>query len=503
MKDSMPRSLIGAFLFILLGLAMHTEASLSPPTLEATLLAGESVSELKTVDIPARPPRADVIFAFDLTGSMSDIIDTAKARAIEIMTTLNGLGVDINYAVVSYMDYPACYDSYGYSSCYGDSWSGDYAYRLDQAVTSDTAAVANAINNLVQGSGADGPQDYTRILYESYADPLVGWRPGAKRILLNFGDNVPHDDNLNEGVTGGSWTTGGDPGRDETMFTADDLDLQTVLAGMVVNNVTLLEAHTADWPAPPGLMVLDYWNYWTGITGGATFLTTSGTLVADVVSEVTAELTSPTVSNLHLEASVGFEGWIESVAPPSYSGPTGVSVEFELTIRVPDGTAGGTYVFTISAVDGGGVSYGDQSVTIHVPSGPRCDGATATPGELWPPNHKYVKVSVVGVTDPDGDPITISITGITQDEALDALGDGHTCPDGAGVGTDTALVRAERGKVRGVRRNGRVYHVSFVASDGRGGECVATVQVCVPPNRGRGHVCVDEGPLFDSTGPCS
>jgi len=132
-----------------------------------------------------------------------------------------------------------------------------------------------------------------------------------------------------------------------------------------------------------------------------------------------------------------------------------------------------------------------------------CSAAVPSASELWPPRHKFVKVNVVGVTDPDGDPVTITVTSIFQDEALDALGDGHTCPDGAGVGTDTALVRAERGKVRGARRNGRVYHVGFVASDGQGGECTATVRVCVPPNRGRGHLCVDEGPLFDSTGPCS
>ena len=134
---------------------------------------------------------------------------------------------------------------------------------------------------------------------------------------------------------------------------------------------------------------------------------------------------------------------------------------------------------------------------------PDCTNALANPDSLWPPNHKYAKVSVTGVTDLDGDPITIVVTGIFQDEALDALGDGRTCPDGAGVGTDTALVRAERGKLRRVRRNGRVYHVSFVASDGQGGECAGTVPVCVPANRRQGHVCVDEGPLVDSTGPCN
>jgi hypothetical protein len=133
---------------------------------------------------------------------------------------------------------------------------------------------------------------------------------------------------------------------------------------------------------------------------------------------------------------------------------------------------------------------------------PDCSAAVATPDRLWPPNHKYAKVGIGGVTDPDDDPVTITIDGITQDEPLDSYGDGHTCPDGAGVGTGIALVRAERAMSRRNSRDGRVYHIAFTAEDGRGGACSGTVSVCVPPHRRAGATCVDEGPLFDATGPC-
>jgi uncharacterized delta-60 repeat protein len=133
---------------------------------------------------------------------------------------------------------------------------------------------------------------------------------------------------------------------------------------------------------------------------------------------------------------------------------------------------------------------------------PDCSAAVATPDRLWPPNHKYAKVAIGGVTDPDDDPVTITIDGITQDEPLDSYGDGHTCPDGAGVGTDIAVVRAERAMSRRNSRDGRVYHIAFTAEDGKGGQCEGTVSVCVPPKRRAGATCVDEGPLFDATGPC-
>jgi hypothetical protein len=137
----------------------------------------------------------------------------------------------------------------------------------------------------------------------------------------------------------------------------------------------------------------------------------------------------------------------------------------------------------------------------QTPSGnmpPDCSGAAPGRDELWPPNHKFREMRVVGVTDPEGDPVTVEITAITQDEPLDGKGDGHTCPDGAGIGTDRFKVRAERSGLM----DGRVYHISFTAQDDSGGQCTGQVALCVPHDQRPGHQCVDQGPLFDSTGPC-
>jgi cysteine-rich repeat protein len=133
---------------------------------------------------------------------------------------------------------------------------------------------------------------------------------------------------------------------------------------------------------------------------------------------------------------------------------------------------------------------------------PDCSHAFATTTELWPPNHKWVNVSVSGVTDSTGNPAAVTITGITQDEPLDGLGDGDTCPDAAGIGSATAKLRAERAGAAGVPGDGRVYHVAFTAADGQGGTCSGVVNVCVPHDQRPGHSCVDEGALVTSTGPC-
>src|SRR5439155_19899333 len=75
---------------------------------------------------------------------------------------------------------------------------------------------------------------------------------------------------------------------------------------------------------------------------------------------------------------------------------------------------------------------------------PDCSAATAEPARLWPPNHKLVDVSIVGVTDPDGDPVIISVTGLTQDEPIGFEDLSNPCPDASGVGSSIARLRAER-----------------------------------------------------------
>ena len=126
---------------------------------------------------------------------------------------------------------------------------------------------------------------------------------------------------------------------------------------------------------------------------------------------------------------------------------------------------------------------------------PDCSKAVASAPTLWPPNHKFVPETVLGVTDVSA-PFTITVNGIEQDEGVLAKGSGKTCPDGEGVGSATALVRSERD---GPGKGGRVYHIAFTATDTNGNSCSSDVTVCVPHDQGHGGSCIDSGALFDST----
>ncbi|GGQ42938.1 hypothetical protein GCM10010166_08940 [Couchioplanes caeruleus subsp. azureus] len=144
------------------------------------------------------------------------------------------------------------------------------------------------------------------------------------------------------------------------------------------------------------------------------------------------------------------------------------------------------------------ILYDVTVATADLNDAPVCTGATPSDAVLWPPNHKMVPITIKGLTDPDGDTLTTKITGIRQDEVVNGPGDGATAPDGAGVGTDTAKVRAERAGTPKAPGDGRVYHVSFSVADGQGGTCTGTVKVSVPHDQ-RGAAAVDGGPLYDST----
>jgi hypothetical protein len=159
----------------------------------------------------------------------------------------------------------------------------------------------------------------------------------------------------------------------------------------------------------------------------------------------------------------------------------------------------GDYTLTYTATD----HSGNQTIMTRLVQvlnrAPVCALARPSIAELWPPNHKMVNISILNVTDPDGDPVTITVTRITQDEPINTYGDGDTGPDGAGIGTSTAQVRAERSGTKKVPGNGRVYAITFIARDNFGASCEPhTVRVCVPHDQGQGNKCIDDGQKYNS-----
>lgn len=201
-----------------------------------------------------------------------------------------------------------------------------------------------------------------------------------------------------------------------------------------------------------------------------------------------------------------------SVVAPGGGALSGV-VNF-LDGSTPIGSAavvGGVATFTTAALAGGTHALGAQyagtgnflgsssaAVVVRVNRPPDLGSVRPSVAEIWPPNHKMVDVSILGVSDPDGDAVTLRVDQISQDEAINGTGDGDTGPDGAGIGSATAQVRAERaggGKAPG---NGRVYALWFSATDAAGGVANGKVLVRVPYDQSPKQPPVDDGQRYNS-----
>jgi hypothetical protein len=123
-------------------------------------------------------------------------------------------------------------------------------------------------------------------------------------------------------------------------------------------------------------------------------------------------------------------------------------------------------------------------------SAPDCDAVAASPAVLRPASNRLVRIALSGATDPDGDSVTLEITGVTQDEPTGRSRDAVLSSAG-----DEVRLRAERDN----KGDGRVYRIAFEASDGNGGGCSGTTKVAVP--RKKNKPAVDSAPpSFDSLG---
>jgi subtilisin family serine protease len=318
--------------------------------------AGAAMPATAAADCPSPSPplnlsnvnKLDVVLSFDTTGSMRAEIDAVKAKSQEIVNEIiNAIGpgtscpggspadpdptddvvvarsccpeAKVCFSIVSYEDYPSTYDSSGcgtstYNNTYGSVAAGDQPFRVHLTLTDDETAVQSAIGTLTTRSGADGPESYARVFWEvaesvkhasTVADKLKFLtNRDSLKIIINFGDNVPHDTNLNgsdlpcrsfddgcvvqecmEGTPGyldcirlaalrlpnppeiNPNDTGVDPGPNDTIDDCgdDDIDLQDdALFSLIKQKVRLIHIDSSERED-----LIPYWSVWTQATGGA------------------------------------------------------------------------------------------------------------------------------------------------------------------------------------------------------------------------------------------
>lgn len=147
----------------------------TPADVTLDLAPGESKTIDKTVSTPAVPPKPDIAFLIDTTGSMGGVISNVRTNANTILSNVASAQPDAQFAVAEYKDA-----------------ADSTPFRVAQNLTADPADVTAGINSLSASGGGDFPEDGIGALYQ-VATGAVGFRPDSTRIVLLIGDAPSHD----------------------------------------------------------------------------------------------------------------------------------------------------------------------------------------------------------------------------------------------------------------------------------------------------------------------
>jgi hypothetical protein len=140
----------------------------------------------------------------------------------------------------------------------------------------------------------------------------------------------------------------------------------------------------------------------------------------------------------------------------------------------------GTHVVMLNATDMGGNTGTDTVVVTAVDTTPPEISVTVTPNILWPPNHKYADVEVTVTASDNIDPSpAVTFVSMASNEPENGKGDGNTSNDIMKTGDFAFKLRAERSGTG----SGRVYTITYKATDASGNYALGSVTIEVPHNK--------------------
>ena len=148
------------------------------PNVDQAADPGELIHVTKTVATPPIPPKPDIVLLVDKTGSMGGELANVKANFSSIVSQVQAVQSDAQFAVAAYCDF-------------GEA---DPAFELFTDLTGDATALTTAINDVDLCDGGDAPEAQLNALWEiGGGGDAVSFRPDSSRIVVWYGDNPGHD----------------------------------------------------------------------------------------------------------------------------------------------------------------------------------------------------------------------------------------------------------------------------------------------------------------------
>ncbi len=154
---------------------------ISPSSVERTLPPGGSTKIDKKVQTPKVPPKPEIYFLADTTGSMGGSVATVKAAASSIFNDPALVAAGAVFGAGDYKDFQK-------------PQQDPYTFKNAAPIGSTPAAVTAAINGWSASGGGDGPEGQFYALHRIAAHNAANFSAsGTTKIVVWFGDAPGHD----------------------------------------------------------------------------------------------------------------------------------------------------------------------------------------------------------------------------------------------------------------------------------------------------------------------
>jgi hypothetical protein len=305
------------------------ESPIAPSSVEAIVFPGQSHEVEKCVETPEIPPKPDIYFLTDSTGSMGPAIGAVQGDAAAILAAIDAATTDPRYGAGDYKDFQSPVQS--------DPYAFNNAAPIPGADDHGAAALA-----AIAAWAAGGGDDYAEAQFyalDQIVEGAAAFRADSVPIVVWFGDFPAHD-----------------PVCSTISGLGYDIDEASVTGKLVAAGIKVVAISTptddpaaldAD-PTPYGGDYVAACGVEDGAAGQATRIAAAtggvhliGVAPADIadailqgLEEVSVEVAM--VTDCSAPISVTFD-------PPSQTVVSGSSVTFTETISVAADAPGGTY----------------------------------------------------------------------------------------------------------------------------------------------------------------
>lgn len=183
---------------------------------ELVELAGSD--DFKVISLPLSVPAnqytgLDIFFLIDVTGSFDGRLSYSVEHARALMNMLNSREEDVAFGLAAFSDFPF--------EPYGDAQFDDRPFYLLEPITTDGEEVSDALGTLYPHGGSDTEEAQLAALHQlatgegwdingdgfyggagELPPQNLGWRPGARKVVVLFTDATFHDSGVEPGYPG-------------------------------------------------------------------------------------------------------------------------------------------------------------------------------------------------------------------------------------------------------------------------------------------------------------